>query len=402
MRLPARLMQHPDLTGPRLMLLAVLIPACWEAPVYTVFGSIGGVAPAGYPWLAMPAAAMIFGLQLRHSFATARGQRPRFGIWTLLALALLAYAPLHWLGIDWVTEQLVFMASVPMVLGGWLAAAVLVGPCVYLGIQFGEIFPAHAGPPIPADYLSWVTYYLVGLSIQIAAIYASARLVRMTRELHDTQVALAEAAVGRERLRVSRDLHDLLGHSLAAISLKGDLSARLLRRDRQSAVAEIANLTQVAREALAGLRNITGISKVSLTTELENARALLAAAGVAVAVRADTTVIPAPAGEALAWTVREGVTNILRHSAARTARITLERSDGVARLEIVNDGAGQVAREGGHGLSGLAGRIQELSGTLSHGRTNDDRFRLTALVPVTAAKEPRWSPSGYSSPRTST
>ncbi|HEY2551562.1 MAG TPA: histidine kinase [Streptosporangiaceae bacterium] len=402
MRLLTRLVRHPDLTGPHLMLLAVLIPACWEAPVFTVFGSIGGVAPAGYPWLAMPAGAMIFGLQLRHSFAVAHGQRPRGGIWTLLALAVLVYAPAHWLGIDWVSEQLVLMASIPMVLSGWLAAVAFAGPCIDLSLVFGRVFPAHPGPAIPADYLSWVTYYVVATSIQVAAIYASARLVRMTRELHDTRVALAEAAVGRERLRVSRDLHDLLGHSLAAISLKGDLSARLLRRDNQTAVAEIGNLTQVAREALASLRNITGVSKVSLIRELENARALLAAAGVAVAVRADTTVIPPPAGEALAWTVREGVTNILRHSAASTARITLERSDGVARLEIVNDGAGPVAREGGHGLSGLAGRIQELSGTLSHGPINDDRFRLTALVPVTSAKEPRWTPSGYSSPRTST
>src|SRR5262249_3121029 len=160
---------------------------------------------------------------------------------------------------------------------------------------------------------------------------------------------------------------------------------------------EIGRLTQVARDALADLANITGVSKVTLSGELENARALLAAAGVAVEVSGETSVIPPAAGEALAWTVREGGTNILRHSAASTARITLERSDGVARLEIVNDGARPVARAGGHGLNGLAGRIQELSGTLSHGRMNEDRFRLTARIPVTAAREPRWTPSGYSS-----
>lgn len=403
MRLPARLARNPDLAGPWLMLLAVHVPLIWLAPVYTVFGSIGGVAPAGYPWLAMPAAAMIFGLQLRHSFAFARGQRPRGGIWTLLALAVLAYAPLPWLGIDWVTEQLVFMASVPMVLSGRLAAVVLTGPCAYLGIQYDRIFPAHPGPAIPADYLSWVTYYLIGSSIALAALYGSARLVRLAGELRDTRLALADAVVGRERLRVSRDLHDLMGHSLSAISLKGDLAVRLLRRDKPAAVAEITNLTEVAREALAGLRAITnGGGKVSLGRELADARALLAAAGVTVSVRGDLAGIPPSADEVLAWTVREATTNILRHASASTATITLERRDGVARLEIRNDGAPPVTGNGGSGLVGLAGRIGELSGTLSHQRLSDGWFQLTAQVPATWPEETRWTASGCSSAKIST
>lgn len=403
MRLVPQPLRSRALRGPLLMLIAVLLPATLAAPVFTVFGSIGGVPPAGYPWLAMPAGAMIFVLQLRHSLAAARGERPRGGAWTLAALAVLVYAPLPWLGIDWVSEQFVLIASVPMVLSGVRVAALIAVPYACLGIQFGRVFPAHPGPAILADYLNWVPYYVVACMITPAAVYASARMVRLAGELHDTRLALAEAAVGRERLRVSRDLHDLLGHSLSAISLKGDLAVRLLRRETPAAMAEITNLTEVAREALAGLRAITRDGdKVSLARELGNARALLAAAGVAVTVSGDLAGIPPAADEALAWTVREGTTNILRHAAAGTATIILERRDGVAGLEIRNDGAPPVTGKGGSGLAGLAGRVGELSGTLSHQRLSDGWFELTAQVPVTSPEETRWTASGCSSPKIST
>lgn len=385
------------------MLIAVHVPATMDAPVYTVFGAIGGVPPAGYPWLALPAGVMIFVLQLRHSLAAACGERPRGGLWTLAALAVLVYAPLPWLGLDWISEQFVLMASVPMVLRGRWAVAALAVPCTYLAIAFGRVFPAHPGPAVPADYVYWISYYVMTGAIFPTTLYASARLVRRARELHDTRLALADAVVGRERLRVSRDLHDLLGHSLAAISLKGDLAIRLLRRDSQAALAEIAGLTGTARQALTGLQAIAGGGgKVTLAGELAGARDLLASAGVTVSVQGDLPGIDPAAEEALAWVVREGTTNMLRHAAADTAEITLERHDGVARLEMRNDGARAPAGNGGSGLTGLAGRIQELSGTLSHGWLDHDRFRLVAQIPVTASEESRWTASGCSSPKTST
>ncbi len=391
---------RPAWRGPWLMLFAVHVPIIAQAPLYALVGAIGGLRPAGYPWLAVPCGVMIFGLQLRHSLALARGERPRGGVWTLLALAALAYAPLHWLHENWISAQLVLLASIPMVLDGWLAVMAIAGTCSYIGIQYAAAFPAHPGP---ATYIYGIIYWAATTPVVPAALYASALLVRVTGELRDTQTALAEAAVGRERLRVSRDLHDLIGHSLSAISLKGDLAVRLLRRDSQAAVAEIQGLTEVAREALAGLRAITADGpKVTLAGELGSAQALLAAAGVAVRVRGEISAMPPAAGEILAWAVREGVTNILRHATAATAVITLERGDGLARLEMLNDGAHPPAGNGGHGLSGLAARIQELSGTLSHRWLDDGRFQLTAQVPVTASEEPHCTASGSSSPKTST
>jgi two-component system sensor histidine kinase DesK len=404
-RRPA-LSRRPAVTGPYLVLLAVHVPIIAEAPLYTIFGSLGGIPPSGHPWLAVLSGVLVLALQLRHSLAMARGERPRAGIWTLLALAVLAYAPLHWLGLNWISVQEVLIASVPMVLGRWLAAAAIAGPCAYIAWELARVFPAHPGPATGADYLYWITYYAATFAVLPAALYASARLVRVAGELRGTRTALADAAVGRERLRVSRDLHDLLGHNLSAISLKGDLAIRLLRRDSRAAVAEISALTDAARQALAGLRAVTtGGPEITLAGELASARALLAAAGVTVQVRGDIAAIPPASAGILAWAVREGATNILRHATAATADITLHRRDGLARLEMVNDGARPPAMSGGHGLSGLAARIEEASGNLSHEWLSDDRFQLTAQVPVTAitaAEEPHWTASGCSSPKTST
>lgn len=401
---------------PYVVLVAVHVPIIAEAPLYCIFGSLGGIPPSGYPWLAGVCGVLILGLQLRHSLALAHGRRPRFGVWTLLAQAVLVYVPLHWLGLNWISTQTVLLASIAMVLDGWLAAAAIAAACAYIGYQFAVVFPAHPGPASFADYIYWVTYYVASIPIVPAALYASARLVRVAGELRGTQITLTRAAVGRERLRVSRDLHDLVGHSMSAISLKGDLAIRLLRRDRQAAaVIEIQSLTEVAREALAGLRAITeGTPEVTLAGELVSAQALLAAAGVAVRVRDDSSAIPPAAGEVLAWAVREGTTNILRHTAATTVLITLRSGQGLVRLEILNDGAHPAnppAEDGGsasggpgtrgYGLSGLAARIQELSGTLTHGRLNDNQFLLTAQVPATS-EEPNWTASGCSSLKTST
>ncbi|HEX8007666.1 MAG TPA: histidine kinase dimerization/phosphoacceptor domain-containing protein [Trebonia sp.] len=210
----------------------------------------------------------------------ARARRPRHAGWLIAAFAAINLAAFPLIGVLWFAagEQFAVLAAVFLPLR-WSVPVVAALVAV----------PAATG----ADYLYYVTYYTATGIILPAALYASARLVRVAGELRGARIALAEAAVSRERLRVSRDLHDLLGHSLAAISLKGDLAIRLLRRDRAAALAEIENLTEVAREALAGLRAITaGGPKVTLAGELDSARALLAAAGVAVRVRGDISAIP--------------------------------------------------------------------------------------------------------------
>ena len=230
--------------------------------------------------------------------------------------------------------------------------------------------------------LSWIVVYLSAILLMGGAcLYAAARLVRVVDGLYDARAELAQVAVDRERLRISRDLHDLLGSSLSAVSLNGDLALRLLSSDPQAARSEIASLTQLARNALRDIRGVTrGQPKASYRAEVDGAAALLAAAGISTHIDADLPQLSPPVDDVLGWAVREAVTNILRHSEAETCSITARRQAGRTRLEIVNDGASPGVAEG-TGLAGLAERARALSGSASAQHIPDGRFRLAVEVP---------------------
>ena len=357
------------LFGLHMALLAV-------APLFTIAGFDGD---PGNPLVSVPAAVAIGALQLRHSFAAARGERPRAWRWTLLGLIVLVYLPMVRFAWDWAPMQYFVIASAPMVLRGWPAAVTVAAPIlgtVAAGMREGFVDGASAG-----QVAFLVPYWVVGLLAGGMALYGSARLVWIADELHAARVELAELAIGRERLRVSRDLHDLLGQSLSAVSLKGDLAKRLLHRDLGAARAEIEGLTEVARDALRGMRAVARDQHaVSLRNETDAATALLQAARVEARIDLDLPELPAPVEAVFAWAVREGVTNMLRHSQARVCSITAVRRDGTVRLEIVNDGAGPPSR-GGSGLAGLGERARALSGSVSAQRTRDGRFRLAVELP---------------------
>jgi two-component system, NarL family, sensor histidine kinase DesK len=358
------------------MLVAVHVAILAVPPAITSFG-ISTNPATGPPLVALPLGLGVLALQLRHSLAIARGQRPRGVLWTMLTLAGLVYLPLPWFGWSWVFMQAALLASLPIVLGGWPLAAALAVPVLATDLAAARLV---AGQPA-ATVVYWLCYETFTLVALPAGLWGSARLVRVLDELQATRAELAELAVGRERLRVSRDLHDLLGQSLSAIALKADLAVRLLGRDPPAARAEIASLTGVARDTLRGVRAVTHHQHaVSLRAELEGAAALLSAAGIQARVDLDLPGLPGPVEELLGWAVREGITNVLRHSHASTCSITGGRQDGHARLQIINDGAPAPAGAGS-GLAGLAQRATALAGTVTHQRSADGRFRLLLQVP---------------------
>jgi two-component system, NarL family, sensor histidine kinase DesK len=360
------------LFGLHIALLAV-------APVFTITGFEDD---AGNPAIAVLAALAIGALQLRHSLAAGRGERPRGWQWTLLALTVLVYLPIVWFGMGWAPMQYFMIASAAMLLRGWPAGAAVAAPLLVTAA--GVVGEAPVGEGAVQGALS-VVYWTVGLVTGAVALYGAARLVRVLDELEATRAELAELAIGRERLRISRDLHDLLGHSLSAISLKGDLARRLLHSDVHAARAEIEGLTAVARNALRDVRAITRDKHtVSLRTETDGAAALLGAAGIDARIDLDVPELARPTEEVLAWAVREGITNVLRHSQATTCSVTAARRGGMVRLEIVNDGARPSAGEG-NGLAGLAGRARALSGSASGLRLRGGRFRLLVELPEEAA-----------------
>ncbi|MFC4120574.1 sensor histidine kinase [Nonomuraea zeae] len=380
------------LRHPHWPLIALHVPLALQVPVYTILGMEGS---PGDPVTAISAAVLAGGLQLRHSLAATRGERPPGWLWSLVALLLLADLPIWWIGADWEGFMIFAVASIVMLLHGRTRLIVIAAQILILPTQ--ELLATlRDDGTVTSRTLILCAYALVVSLLFAASLVGGARLVRLVNELAATRTELAAAAVGEERIRVSRDLHDLLGQSLSAISLKGDLALRLLAKDACAARAEIESLTGVARDALRDVRAITRDEHaVSLRTEIDGAAALLGAAGVYTRLDvADLPPLPGPAQSALAWAIREGTTNLLRHSDAQTCAITLSRRDGTVRLEIVNDGVRAAARgsepsrvaerAGGSGLSGVAERARAAGGT-SAATVLGGRFLLSVEIPEEAA-----------------
>jgi two-component system sensor histidine kinase DesK len=157
----------------------------------------------------------------------------------------------------------------------------------------------------------------------------------------------ARLAVAEERSRFARDLHDILGHSLTVITVKAELAGRLLDVDPARARRELADVERLGREALADVRQaVEGYREVTLPGELARARAALAAADIAADLPTSADEPRGEARELFAWAVREGVTNVVRHSRARTCRISLDATS----VEVVDDGVGPCEAAGGSGV----------------------------------------------------
>jgi two-component system sensor histidine kinase DesK len=337
----------------------------------------------------------LLALQLRLSLAFAAGERRSSAPWLLLAEAVVVYLPIGWLGWSgywawsWFFMQACLVAAAPMVLPRRPAVAVAVAVIAassLINAGVGGVVPrgTFTVGPAAAVIVFWVVYTIVELLLPAAGLYGSARLVRLIEALRETRAELAALAVGRERLRAARDLHDLLGQSLSAISLKGDLAIRLLGSDPGAARGEIESLGRLARDAAHGIRAVSRDEHVvSLHEEAQGAAALLAAAGIQTRVDLDLPELPPDVERLLGWAVREGVTNALRHSQARSCSICGRRQDRRVVLEVVNDGVSGPAGHGS-GLAGLAERARTLGGSVSAGGVGGE-FRLVVAVAGGAA-----------------
>jgi two-component system, NarL family, sensor histidine kinase DesK len=216
--------------------------------------------------------------------------------------------------------------------------------------------------------------------------YTASMVNETVAELRHTRAELARVAVADERLRIARDLHDLLGHSLSLITLKAELSRRMLDTDAASAEQEMAELEQVARQSLSDVRAaVAGYRQPDLAAELGVARQLLTAAriGCQLTTPADLQ-LPADVDTVLAWTVREGITNVVRHARASQAAVTVAvTADGGGRrvvAQITDDGTGPAAGPAGSGLAGLGERVRKLSGNLMAGPAPGGGFRLQVTI----------------------
>lgn len=187
----------------------------------------------------------------------------------------------------------------------------------------------------------------------------------LIRVLDDRQAEHQEfsthLALSQDRERVARDVHDVLGHSLTVITLKAELAERLLEVDPQRAAAEVHQIRDISRQALAEIRaTVGGLRVARLADEVAAATSVLADAGIGAQMPADAEVVDPRHRIVLAWAVREAVTNVVRHSGADHCRVEL----GPSSLTVSDDGRGMSNRREGNGIRGLRERVGSAGGTL--------------------------------------
>jgi two-component system sensor histidine kinase DesK len=332
------------------------------------------------------------------------GRYERWQWWLLPVLVALGAAVFAVGGMAWLTALAVASAAVGRISPGGRATVLGLVCCTGIAVTISA-----------ATGLGYGDTLIAGSVVALANLLAfgAERRNALMYRLKETRAELARAAVAEERLRISRDLHDLLGHSLSLITLKAELAGRVIGTDPERAAREIAELETVARRSLTEVRQaVTSYRQPSLAAELVSSRRMLASAGIECQLRVpDAYSLPPAVDALLAWTVREGATNIVRHSAAKHAEIVIDLTDTEASARLSDDGTGPqgkgllaIARaagtpaEGaaggagdaggpgggaGSGLAGLAERAARLGGSLSAGAGESGGFWLQVNVPLT-------------------
>ncbi|MFE4868525.1 sensor histidine kinase [Streptomyces sp. NPDC056682] len=322
--------------------------------------------------------AAILGLQLGHSFPSLAPWSSRFRYATWGLQGLLTYLPILGFGVGWGGMTEFFTASAVLVFPatiGWpLFCLAAIGDSLVF-FHFGTGWETAVYAVIEAVLIPLI---VIGLS----------RMSDMIVKLHRSREELSRLAVAAERLRFARDLHDVLGFSLSAITLKCELAYRLFTEAPVKAQDELTDILSTSRKALADVRSVSrGYREMSLWGEADAAVSMLGAAGIRTTVHIDRTELPGVVDTVLATVLREGLTNMLRHSKAEQCEIRAERRDGTAVLRLANDGIGRsrLPKSGADsGLAALDSRIRELGGTLVHGSDGQGWFHLEAVVPLPA------------------
>lgn len=344
-------------------------------PAYDAVAKDGALA-ASAQLLGLAAFAAVYAWFWMRGRGDRRGIGTPVAFWTLLALALVLTVAAN---------------------GRWIYMFIYVVVMAGAGFELRPAIAAVAGITAlaallalvpPADVVSvLVITFLVGMLGAMTIVVS--RLITTNYDLEAARDRIAHLAAADERARISRDLHDLLGHTLSVIVLKAELASRLADADPKRAAAETHDIERVAREALKEVREaVSRYRQPSLAGELERARDALKTAGIEATIGEPAGTLPAEVEAVLAWAVREGVTNVVRHSAARICRVSLDCSARMADLEVADDGTAGVngkAPRSGAGLSGLRERVAAQRGMMAAGPIEEGGFRLAVSVPLEAA-----------------
>ncbi|MFD9739270.1 sensor histidine kinase [Umezawaea sp. NPDC059074] len=292
------------------------------------------------------------------SWAVVAGSDPSSGLWVLVPAAVIAHV-----------AMLTSKAERLAVVFGGTAATIAVGAAVATDFAASDVL-----------MIALLVGTLVFLDVTTLWFW---RLVQELDRARDTAKALA---VAEERLRFAADLHDIQGHNLQAIALKGELTERLIGRDDDTARKLAAEIADLARTALAETREVVqGYRRADLDTEIANAVGILEAVGITTTVVGDANEVPEPLRQLFGALVREGTTNVLRHSKAERCTVLISVREREVRVRLRNDGVTGVPEErDGSGLAGLRERFATVGGTVDAGVAAPNGFELSGRVEVTA------------------
>lgn len=306
--------------------------------------------------------------------------------WALTALGTAVFLPLYFWGY-WLPGRKTLIPVAGITLLGVLFAPINWGSSVFFVYAAGHLGFAGSAPfafrlllllaalpPLEAWLLDLSPFFWIPamvFSLLIGGInihYAGVR--RSQAALRRTQGEVERLAKLAERERIARDLHDLLGHTLTVITRKAELARRLAEKDPERAALEIAEVEQVARDALKEVRSaVSGFRQTDFATELAQARVALQSALIHFEMQADAIDIDPATEQVLALALREATTNVLRHSQADSCRVRLENLEDRVRLTVRDNGRGTADSDSpgseGMGLTGMRERVSALGGDFS-------------------------------------
>ncbi|MEU4391578.1 histidine kinase [Kribbella sp. NPDC023855] len=292
--------------------------------------------------------------------------------------AALAFPSFRWTGEDSGIRDLTIVllvgallfALTPMLRPSALLALILLGAVVNGALS------VRVGPALVNAY---------SLGCIVFACRITVWTLSLGWEIDRSRALTAQLAIAEERLRFGRDLHDTLGRNLSLVAVQSELAAALANRGDPKAAEQMLDVRRIAHDSLREMRAVVGGYRATdLTTELAGAQSVLRSAGVNCRVIGDGSALLPATQAALGWVVREGTTNVIRHTNATTCKIELDHSPAGTVLRMDNDGvSSSTSNGGGMGITGLRERLAELGGTLTVDNP-PGRFVLVARLPVVA------------------
>jgi signal transduction histidine kinase len=253
--------------------------------------------------------------------------------------------------------------------------------------------------------LDWQPWRIVGITIGILLVVGAAEGVRNRRERLDryraTIATRRQSEVQAERVRIARELHDVLAHSLSQINVQASVGLHLMEKQPEKAAAALASIKDTSKTALDEVRSVLGVLRAEAGTDpsaplvpepdlarLAGLAASVTSQGVDVALDNRLGAVPQAVQLAVYRIVQESLTNIVRHARASSARVVLEETARDYLVTVTDDGAGvstQSDTTGGRGLLGMHERAELLGGTLDAGPLPGGGFRVVATIPKKAS-----------------